>query len=361
MIANILNYVLPFAIIITVLVFVHELGHYLYARKFGVKVDTFSIGMGNELFGFNDKEGTRWKFSLIPLGGYVTLHGDKDAASTPNEEELKKMPKEDYKLTLFSKTPLQRVAICAAGPVFNILYGLLVFIFIYALVGKPLNTNEIEKINNGYPLASLDFKNGDKITMINKDKIEKAKDIIPVLSKAKKGDVILVTRVRDNVGKSIEVQLSEKKMLGVSFKVAYEKLPLVTALFESIKDCFYNFFIILVNLAKLFVGSISMSNIGGPLAIANAIGNTASNGDIVYCIFFSALISLNLAVINLLPIPALDGGHILFDLLESAGIKIKLGLREKITGAFFILLIALMLLATYNDILKFEFVQNLFK
>lgn len=361
MFANILNYVLPFAIIITVLVFVHELGHYIYARKFGVKVDTFSIGMGKELFGFNDKKGTRWKLSLIPLGGYVTLHGDKDAASTPNEEELKKMEKSDYELTLFSKTPMQRVAICAAGPIFNVLYGLLVFIFIYSLVGKPLSTNEIEKVNNGYPLAALDFKNGDKIIKINQEKIEKAKDIIPVLSKFNKGDIIIVTRVRENIEKPIEVKLSEKKMLGVSFKVAYEKLPLTNAVLESIKDCFYNFFIILVNLAKLCVGGISMSNVGGPLAIANAIGNTASNGDIVYCIFFSALISLNLAVINLLPIPALDGGHILFDLLESAGMKIKLGIREKITGTFFMILIALMLLATYNDILKFEFVQNLFK
>lgn len=357
----IMIYVLPFLVVITLLVFVHELGHYYFAIKYGVKVEEFSIGMGPELFGFNDKNGTRWKFSAIPFGGYVMMHGDKDAASTPSEDELKKMAKDDFNKTLFSKTPLRRVMISFAGPMANIIYAMLIFIAVYVFAGKPFSTNIVQEVSKSYPAASADIRSGDIILNVDGTKIDKGSDLVKILSTKNPDDHIQVSRLRGDSIETIDIKLDKKRALGVSFNIAYEKFGFFESLYKALADCLITFFAVLAAFIKLLTGGAALSSVGGPLSIASMLGNIATNGDITYLLFFSAILSINLGALNLFPLPALDGGNLIFDLLEHFGVKIRMDYREKITGCFFILLILFMIFATLNDVMKIEFVKSLFK
>lgn len=354
-------YVIPFLLIITILVFVHEFGHYYYARKFGVKVDAFSIGMGPELFGFTDKNGTRWKFSAIPFGGYVLMHGDKDAASAPDEEEIAKMNKSERELTMFGKSPAQRIAISAAGPAANFAYSLIVFMLIYIFCGRPFSTNIINSVAKNSIASSLDIKAGDIITKINDTSVTKAQELVAVLSKVPLDSTVRISRLRDQSLDSFDVKIKDKRTLGISFAIAYENLGIFTAIYQAIVDVISMFFSILLLFLKLCTGAASMTNLGGPLSIANMLGNLTEVGDVAYILFFSAILGINLAALNLFPLPALDGGNIMFDTLEHFGVKVKMEYREKITGGFFILLLLFMAFATYNDIMRLNVVKNLLK
>lgn len=354
-------YIIPFLVVITVLVFVHELGHYWFARKYGVKVESFSIGMGPELFGFTDKNGTRWKFSAIPFGGYVMMYGDKDAASAPSEAEIKKMNSVELNQTLFGKTPIQRVIVSAAGPLANLAYAIFAFLLVYIFCGKPFPTNIVKKVEPKYPIAALDIRAGDIITRINDVQVTKALDITKETVKAEKNTKVEISRLRGSSLETFKVNIGERKVLGISFHLAYENLDILKAIYLAIIDPIIMFVMTILAFVKLFIGAMSFSNIGGPLSIANMLSDLAANGDIVYLFFFSAILGINLAALNLFPLPALDGGNIIFDLLEHFGYKVKTEYREKITGSFFILLMLFMVWATLNDCMKFEFVKNLFK
>lgn len=354
-------YVIPFLVIITVLIFVHEFGHYWFAKKYGVQVEAFSIGMGPELFGYTDKDGTRWKFSAIPFGGYVMMHGDKNAASAPSEEEIGQMDKNELTKTLFGKTPLQRIIVSLAGPGANLVYSILVFILVYTMCGRPFATNIVKETITGLPAAMHDIKPGDTIIGINDKIITKSADIALAMNEAKDKPSVRVSRLRDQSIKTFDIKLSGKKMLGISFNTAYEHLGFFSGIFLAIFDCFKMFVGVLLMFIRLCIGAVSASTIGGPLSIANMLGDLAAGGDIAYILFFSAILGVNLAALNLFPLPALDGGNILFDTLEHFGYKVKMEYREKITGCFFLLLISFMIFTTYNDVMKFEFVKNLLK
>lgn len=351
-----LHYIIPFLVILTVLVFVHELGHYLIARRHGVKVDIFSIGMGKELFGFTDKHGTRWRFSLIPFGGYVMMHGDKDPSSTPKAEDIQNMTDEEKKFSLMGKTPMQRIAVSAAGPIANLLFAFIAVFFVYISFGKPLNTNIVEKVSENTPAFSIGIKENDKILKIEDTLITKGEDTLSVLKNTSKKD-LEIHYLRNGVIHINKLSINpDTKLIGVSFKKEYLKYTTIDALTNAFSDTCNMIVNMVYGLCKLFTGGVSFKSFGGPLSIANLSGNISKSGDIGYLIFFAAILSINLGIINLVPFPALDGGNILLDGIEVIIRRpLSLKVREMISTVGMYALLLLMIAATIWDVIKIYF------
>lgn len=342
---NIFNSVIPFLVILTVLVFVHELGHYLVAIFNNVKVEVFSIGFGKEIFGFNDNKGTRWKFSMVPLGGYVKMHGDSDEASSGKDES----EKIDLKRAYHTKTVGQRSAILFAGPAANFLFSFVVLIFINCAFGISTTKPIITEIIPGQPASSSLLKEGDLITSINGNEISAFEDIKKHISNFDKEKVTLTIN-RDNKIIDIEV-LVKNGLIGIrGDQVFLEKLSFVDSLTSSINQLYFFTYSTLVGIVEIFTGSRGAEELGGPIRIAELSSDFWEKG-IHSTLWFMVLISLNLGLINLFPIPLLDGGHLLFNLIEIINGK-PLGKRAmEIFHSFgFIVLISLMVFATYNDI-----------
>lgn len=351
-----LHYIIPFLVILTVLVFVHELGHYLIARKNGVKVDIFSIGMGKELWGYTDKNGTRWRFSLIPFGGYVMMCGDKDPSSTPNADYIQNMSEEEKKCSLSGKTPMQRIAVSAAGPIANLLFAFIAVFFVYLNFGKPFNTNSIEKVFENTPASSINLKENDKILKIENTIIKKGEDVILALKNIQKKD-LEIHYLRDGIIHINKLSIDQNtRQLGISFKKEYVKCSTMDSVTKSFIDTCNMIVNMVYGLCKLFTGGISAKNFGGPLSIANMSGNISKSGDIGYLIFFAAILSINLGIINLVPFPALDGGNILLDGIEVIIRRpLSLKVREVISTVGMYSLLLLMILATVWDVVKIYF------
>lgn len=353
---------MPFVLILTVLVFVHELGHYLIAIRNGVKVEVFSIGMGKEIFGFTDKNGTRWRFSLIPFGGYVMMYGDKDPSSTPSADDIKSMTEEEKNKSLMGKTPLQRIAVSFAGPFANILYAFVAMFFLYTFKGSPINTNEIDKVYENTPAYEISLKQGDVIEKIDEYQINEGMDVIRVLqSLPKEKNSVSIEFKRDGEKIAKNLNFESAKVIGVSFKKEYKKYSFFKSVLKSIEDTSYLTYKTLVGMIQLFSCNVSFKNLGGPLSIAKMSGDISMTGDFWYLIFFSAMISINLGLINLFPFPALDGGNILVDAIELIIRKpLSLKLREMISACGLFVLMGFMVFATLNDLTKFDFIRNLF-
>lgn len=351
-----LHYIIPFLVILTVLVFVHELGHYLIARKNGVKVDIFSIGMGKELWGFTDKNKTRWRFSLIPFGGYVMMHGDKDPSSTPSASDIQNMSEEEKQYSLMGKTPMQRIAVSAAGPIANLLFAFVAVFFVYFNFGKPFNTNSIEKVFENTPASVISLKENDKILKIENSIIKKGEDVITALRNAQKKD-LEIHYLRDGVIHINKISIDPNvKQIGISFKKEYIKYSLIDSITQSFADTCTMIVNMIYGLCKLFTGGVSFKSFGGPLSIANMSGNISKTGDIGYLIFFAAILSINLGIINLVPFPALDGGNILLDGIEVIIRRpLSLKIRELISTVGMYLLLLLMISATVWDVVKIYF------
>lgn len=360
-------YIIPFLIVLSVLVFVHELGHYLVARYNGVGVDVFSIGFGPELFGWNDKAGTRWKVSCFPLGGYVKMVGDADAASTPDTESLKKMDKRTKERSLFYKTVWQRIAVTAAGPLANYLFAILLFSALFATVGKRYTLPVIEGIQPNGAAFSAGFQAGDLIKSINAKPIHQFEEVLQILHDNPVETLeVIVDRNGDILTLTVTPKLSEKTdhfggvhktgLLGISSKeVGYIRYPWWSAWWHATGEVLSLSWQTLKALGKIIIGAQSADGLGGPLRIAQLSGEVAQAG-VVALIWFMALLSVNLGLINLFPIPMLDGGHLFFYLCEVIRGK---PLSEKAQEWGFTiglwLLIGLMLLATGNDLLHIFF------
>ncbi len=360
MIINLFYYVIPFIIVICVLVFVHELGHYSIARYFGVKVEEFSIGMGKEIWGKTDKNGTRWKFSAIPVGGYVMMFGDKDPSSAPNAEDIKKMTDEEKSISLYGKKPWQRILVSFGGPFANIIYAFVAVFFVYISFGNVRNTEYIDKVYAGTPAFTSGLLAGDRISVINGTNIHGAEDAIKAIQAS--GDSVSVTVLRDNNEMSFVIPFENpnKKMLGVTFKREYQKQGFIESTVKSFNDTVSYIKAIFIGMVRIFTGGVSLKQFGGPVAIAGVFGDISKTGDIAYLIFFSAILSINLAIFNLIPLPALDGGNIFVDFIEILINKpLSLRLREMWNTVGIIFLILLMIVATYSDILKLNFVRKL--
>lgn len=346
-----INTIFPFLIILTILVFVHELGHYLVAIYNGVKVEVFSIGFGKEIFGFNDKKGTRWKFSLIPLGGYVKMHGDADEASS-KEIEDNDVNKIDEKFSFHKKSVGARSAILFAGPLANFLFSFFLLAFINSWYGFNFNKPIISEIVKGKPAEISGLIVGDTIVKVNNIEIETFEDIKNNIGNLNNEIVRFVINRND---KLLDFEINvQNGLIGIKGGETFrKKLSIHESFVKSYEQIFYFTKATLIGIYEIFKGERSSDELGGPIRIAELSSDFWEKG-IYSTLWFMVLISLNLGLINLFPIPLLDGGHLLFNGIEILkGSPVDKKFMHYFNSFGFILLISLMLFATYNDISRF--------
>ena len=350
--------IFAFIIVLGVLIFFHEFGHFLIARLFGVGVEKFSLGFGPRLLG--RKIGiTDYRLSAIPLGGYVKMVGEE-----PDVE----IATEDIPLSFTHKHVVKRMLIVAAGPVFNVLLAIIIFFGIFAYSGISVLKPAIGVVKEGSPAYQAGLKKGDLITAINGNAISSWEEMAEIIN-ASKGNTIEVSvrREESNLDYSIAPKLVQIKnifgeetpryIIGISdSREFYSKdLNMFQALSESLLQTYRVSELMVVIIAKLITGDISTDTLGGPIMIAQMAGDSAKAG-VGSLISFIALISINLAIINLLPIPVLDGGHLLFFLIEAIkGSPVSIKVREVAQQIGLFLLIMLMILVFYNDITRLIF------
>ena len=362
-----LNSILPFLVLILVVVFIHEYGHYYFAKKYGVKVTDFSIGFGKELFGWNDKSGTRWKICWIPLGGYVKFFGDRNVFSQSDQEEIIKKYSEEERKKLFILKPLyQRSLIVAAGPIANFILAVVIFLFIYMFVGKDFTPAVINEVQKDSPAEVAGLMKNDVILEIDGTEVKSILDVSKLITMSTSDfidfkvsrydqDVLLkvkpnIVETEDNLGNKIN-----KRIIGIMLgpynnKINHVKLGPAKALYYSLNEVYFVTISSLKYLGSILTGSGDSSQLGGPIRIAKITGQVAEFG-IVPFLSIMAYISISLGLINLFPIPLLDGGHLMF-----YGFEKILGrpLSQKTQEGFFrigmFLLLFIMFFATYNDL-----------
>lgn len=347
--------ILSAIVVLGILIFVHELGHFLFAKYFGVGVETFSLGFGPKIFARKVGE-TEYRISAFPLGGYVKMVGENI------DEEL---PPEDLERSFLTKKPLQRMAIVAAGPIFNLVFAYLIFIVV-CMIGIPTATSKIGEVLKDKPAARAGLKEGDRVTSINGQPINRWNDLAELIS-ASGGKPLAITAVRD--GRSFSVRITPemhtaKNLLGetitapaigvmASKEFVTERVGPLQAVVKGSEHTWNVTKLTVIAVGKIFTGSISADNIGGPIMIAKTAGDQAKTG-LVYFLSFMALLSINLGLLNLLPVPILDGGHLVFYLWEMIiGKPVNLKTREIAQQVGLVLLVGLMVFAFYNDIARY--------
>ncbi len=362
-----MSYIIPFIILITVVVFVHEYGHYYFAKKYGVGVTDFSIGFGKEIFGFEDKNGTRWKFCIVPLGGYVKFFGDRNVFSQSEQEEiLKKYNKNDQNKLFVTKPLYQRALIVAGGPLANFLLSLIIFSCIYMFIGKDFTPAKIEEVSIESPAEISGLKKNDIITSINGNKIESILEVstfintaqnekinIKVLRDEKEISIVTKPNIVDSTdafGNSIKKKIIGIKIAPASDGFNKEKLGPTKALYYSVKEIWFVIKTTMEFIGSLFQGKGDTSQLGGPIKIAKISGQVAEFGFLAF-LSTVAYISISLGLINLFPIPLLDGGHLMFYFFEKIlGRPLKQATQEGFFRIGLVLLISLMIFTTFNDL-----------
>jgi regulator of sigma E protease len=356
--------ILAFLVVIGPLVFFHELGHYLVGRWFGVKADVFSIGFGRAIFGWTDRRGTRWKVGWLPLGGYVKFAGDMNPASQPTDEWLSLSPEE--RARTFQAKPLwQRFLIVVAGPVTNFLLAILIFIGVFATIGYPTTPAVVTGVIAGTPADTAGIIAGDRIVSADGEEVSTFSELqtyvrlrpaTPVDLIVQRGSRQLpirltteATELKDQFGNQMRVGA-----LGVvSNAVVIEKVPATQLPLLAVRQTGATLEAITVTLGQLIVGERSVKELGGPLKMAQISGQQASLGWLPL-FWLMAVISINLGFINLLPIPMLDGGHLLFYVIEGARRKpLQPKAQEWAFRAGLAALLMLMIFVTLNDLASF--------
>ena len=362
-----MNFIIPFIILITVVVFIHEYGHYYFAKKYGVGVTDFSIGFGREIFGWNDKFGTRWKICWIPLGGYVKFFGDRSVFSESEQEEVINKYNEEERKKLFILKPLyQRSIIVAAGPLTNFILAILIFTIINITVGKDMTPAIVSEVQENSPAFVSGMKKNDKILFIDNKKVESILQVSTFINISTSETIEFVVlrnnqeislyikpniiNSKDSLGNSAKKRIVGIKLSPLNNKFEKQRLGPVKAIYYSIKEVWFVTTASLNYLGKMLIGSADTSQLGGPIKIAKITGQVAEYG-IVPFLSLMAYISISLGLVNLFPIPMLDGGHLMFYLIEKI---LGRPLSQKTQEGFFriglFLLFSLMFFVTYNDL-----------
>ena len=362
-------YIVLFLFVLTVLVYVHEWGHYWVARKNGVRVEVFSIGFGPEVYGWTNEAGTRWKISAIPLGGYVKMLGQSDLPS--DEEGEQPLSEEEQAGSFQNKTLAQRAAIVVAGPLANFIFAIVLFAGLIMTVGTPRHYAGVGNILPDSAAAEARLEVGDRIIDIDGQEVVWFSDLVRIVS-ANPGVPLKITVLRgkeeltlpatpkvqkrtDKDGNPVEIGL-----LGVRFdpeQAEYERQNPLKAVWLGVRQTAALTTNILSYLGEMIVGDRSAEELGGPLKIAKLSGQMAQGG-LDNLIFFMAALSVNLGLINLFPIPLLDGGHLLFMAAEAIRGR-PLDERTQEYGFRFglILVLILMVFATWNDLVDLRVVE----
>ena len=362
-----MSYLIPFLILITVVVFIHEYGHYYFAKKYGVGITDFSIGFGKEIFGWNDKMGTRWKICWIPLGGYVKFFGDRNVFSESEQQSVINKYNEKDKKKLFILKPLyQRSIIVAAGPLANFVLAILIFIIINLFVGKDMTPAIIEEVQKDSPASISGLKKNDQILFIDNHKVESILEVstfinlstadkikIEVLRNDIKISLLVKPNLvegKDSLGNSVNKKIIGIKLLPLNNEFKKERLGPAKAVYYSLKEVWFVTVTSLKYIGKIITGAGDSSQLGGPVKIAKITGQVAEYGFFPF-LSVMAYISISLGMINLFPIPMLDGGHLMFYFFEKILGK---PLSQKVQEGFFriglFLLFSLMFFVTFNDL-----------
>jgi regulator of sigma E protease len=357
---NYTNWIIPFLFTLTVIVFFHELGHFLIARLCGIRVLVFSIGFGPELVGFNDRSGTRWKISAIPLGGYVKFFGDENEASVPDPATLAAMTEDERKHSFPGQPVGARAAVVAAGPITNFILAVVLFAGVFMFYGKTTAIPRLAAVEPGSPAAAAGFKVGDLITSIDGTKIDNFVDVQrivnfspgkPLTIEVDRGGALFTLH-------AVPAEKDKKGMLGIARSnepgdVRTEPVSPLEAVWLGADETWLVVSTTMTYLRDVVVGRQSADQIGGPIKIAQISGEVAKLG-FGPLIRLTALLSVSIGLLNLFPIPLLDGGHLLFYAIEVIRGR-PLSERAQEVGFRIGLAIVLMLMifAAFNDLRPF--------
>ena len=360
------GYILPFLIVLTVVVFFHELGHFLVARWNKVKVDAFSVGFGPELIGYTDRHGTRWKLSSIPLGVYVKFFGDADAASSPDFERAQAMNEEERKYSFLHKSVGQRAAVVAAGPIANFILAIVIFAASFMLIGRFVSEPVVSDLVAGGAAQEAGFQQGDVVISINGEAIESFTDI-PRIVAPNPGRELTVVISRDGIEKTLAVtprteertdrfgNKSDIGMIGIINTPTEETSKVVhsgpvEAVGQAVWETWFIVRTTMLYLKDIIVGHQSADQLGGPIRIAKVSGEVATVGASAL-MNLVAVLSVSIGLLNLFPIPMLDGGHLVFYAIEALrGRPLTERAQEFGFRIGLSLVLMLMVFATWNDI-----------
>ena len=358
---GILYTIVWFIVLLTILVFVHEWGHYIVARLFGTRIETFSIGFGREIFGWTDKAKTRWKISWIPLGGYVKFYGDASVISNP-EKNLEKIPKAERDVCFHFKPLWQRVLIVAAGPLINIFFAALIFAALLFSYGSREADTTIGAISENSPAEVAEFQIGDKILEIDGFKVSTFNDMVLIIVTRPDMEINFVVERDGHIFQILATPqgVEEKNIFGRTMPVGRLGITSTTTVkleygfFGAIeaggKKTWGTLVLIVDGIKRLIQGNFSKEEFSGPVGIADLAGKTAALGPEAF-LSLMGLLSVSLGFINLLPIPLLDGGHLLFYSIEAvkgSPISAKAQEMAAILGLAFVL--TLLFVVTWNDL-----------
>ncbi len=381
----------PFIFVLAVLVFIHEWGHYIIARICGVKIEKFSIGFGPEIWGRNDRHGTRWKICAIPLGGYVQMFGDSDPSSAaPAEgvtegEQVRSFTEEEKKVAFFTQPLYKRAAIVFAGPAINYIFAIFVLSALFMFQGQPYMPPVAAKVVE--PSAAFDagIRPDDKVVSVNGEPITRFQDLRPItdMNIEKPMQVVIVHSLGDkdkgwDEAHPVTLTITPRRVVkedrfGFRHEVGLMGIVSPESAFEMQKHTFFSAIgasigetwritsMTLKGLGQMIIGTRSTDELGGVLRIGAYAGDFASQGIIAF-ITFAALLSINLGLINLLPIPLLDGGHLAMYAMEKLrGKPLSTQVQEYALRVGLVFLLGIMFLATWNDLVQLKVVDYVVK
>ncbi len=362
----VLGYIVPFLLVLTLLVFVHEMGHYLIGRWSGIRILAFSVGFGPEVAGFTDRHQTRWKICAIPLGGYVKFYGDEDAASTPDYGKLEALPAEERDRTFLGAALWKRAATVAAGPIANFILAIAIFAVLFSIYGKQIADPIVAEVKPDSAAAQAGILPGDLLVAIDDNAVKTFDDVrryvsirpeTPIVIRVeRKGSVLDLpmvprrTEITDQFGNKVELgiigiltnqetgnfRLETYGPIEAVGQGAVESWNIVTGTFKY--------------LSNLVTGRMKADQLGGPIRVAQASGQMATIG-IVAVLHLAAVLSVSIGLLNLMPVPVLDGGHLMFYAVEAIrGKPVGPAAQDVAFRIGFAMILMLMVFATWNDI-----------
>ena len=360
------GYIVPFLLVLTLIVFVHEMGHYLAGRWSGIGITPFSVGFGPELVGFTDRRGTRWKLSAIPLGGYVKFLGDDDPASIPDYESVSALPEEVRKRTFLGAALWKRAVTVAAGPIANFVLAIAIFAVMFAIYGRQIADPIVAEVRSGSAAEEAGVRPGDLLVALDGSKVDTFDDVRRYVSVRPETKIVVTVR---RAGEDIDLPMVPKRteitdqfgnkvelgLIGIvtnqetgNFRIvhygpleavgqgALQSWHIVTGTFDY--------------LSNLLTGRMKADQLGGPIRVAQASGQMATLG-VAAVLQLAAVLSVSIGLLNLMPVPVLDGGHLMFYAVEAVrGRPVGPGAQEIAFRIGMALVLMLMVFATWNDI-----------